>query len=162
MIIVVLGVAGVGKTTIGVELARKLNVEFADADSYHSPENVRKMSAGVPLTDDDRWPWLARLHELMKDRAEKGLDLVLACSALREVYRAKLAEGLTVTWIYLKGSPAVIRERLHERHGHYATEGLLASQLETLEEPKGVITVNADDSVDLIVQNIMAQLPGRT
>lgn len=159
MIIVVLGVSGVGKTTIGMELARRLNFEFADADSYHPEANVQKMAAGIPLTDEDRWPWLAKLHDLMKDRADNRRDLVLACSALKESYRQELEEGVAVTWVYLKGSPAVIQERLRERHGHFMTEQLLNSQFSALEEPADAITVNADETVDEVVKAILSRLP---
>lgn len=159
MIIVVLGVSGVGKTTVGMELARRLVFEFADADAYHPEANVQKMASGIPLTDEDRWPWLAKLHELMEDRFDRRFDLVLACSALKESYRQKLEEGVPVTWVYLKGSPAVIQERLHERHGHFMTEQLLNSQFSALEEPADAITVNADVSVEEVVDSILARLP---
>jgi gluconokinase len=162
MNIIVLGVSGVGKTTIGEQLARRLGFNFADADQYHSPENVKKMSAGIPLTDADRWPWLDCLHDLLRDSLANNEDLVLACSALKQIYRDRLDNDVPVTWVYLKGTPEVIRKRMEERHGHFAHENLLVSQLATLEEPKDAITVDADKSVDEIVHDVISKLPKAT
>jgi gluconokinase len=158
MIIVVMGVEGAGKTTVGSELARRLGIQFLDADKFHSPENIRKMAAGIPLTDADRLPWLQSLNNALRDAADKKQDCVLACSALKESYRKTLADGVDVKWIYLKASPEGLRKRLQNRLGHYANENLLASQLQILEEPQDAITVNADREVDPIVTETLSRL----
>jgi gluconokinase len=139
MILLVMGVAGVGKTTIGEPLARALGWRFLDADDYHPPENVAKMKAGIPLQDADRWPWLGRLNRELKD-----LDnAVLACSALKESYRERLAQGIPdFTVVYLHGSAALIRARLESRQHRYMPAGLLDSQLATLEPPARAIAID--------------------
>ena len=152
MIVLVMGVAGVGKTTIGEALARALGVRFIDADDYHPPENVAKMKAGVPLGDEDRWPWLTRLNEELK----KEQSAVLACSALKERYRRRLAQGLTdFKVVYLHGSAELIRERMKARRHRYMPAALLDSQLATLEPPLDAIAIDVaaplEDSVAAIV-----------
>jgi gluconokinase len=158
MIVVVMGVSGVGKTTVGSELAARLQCEFLDADDYHSPANKAKMHAGVPLTDDDRLPWLQALNKVMQDHEQRHRCVVLACSALKDSYRDLLETGVTIRWVYLKGSPEVIRGRLLERHGHFAGETLLTSQLATLEEPVNAIVADANQPVAKIVEGILSRL----
>jgi gluconokinase len=156
--IIVMGVSGVGKTTVGSKLANKLTYTFIDADDYHSPENKKKMAAGIGLTDNDRQPWLRKLNEVLRDFRAKGTPAVMACSALRQNYRDTIGEGVNPTWVYLKAPAAKIHDRLVERHGHYATASLLNSQLETLEEPKDAITVDAGQTPDKVVQDVLAKL----
>jgi gluconokinase len=158
MIIVVMGVSGVGKSTVGLELARRLNCDFVDADDYHSPENIKKMSGGNPLTDEDRQPWLQTLHRLLLGFQSKKKDVVLACSALKQKYRDVIDDQLAVKWVYLKSPESDIRERLAHRQGHFANPELLRSQLEILEEPTNAITVlvrgNPGDEVDQILTRL--------
>lgn len=158
MNVVVMGVSGAGKTTIGSELAKALGSEFLDADDYHSAENKAKMHAGIPLTDADRLPWLQTLNKVLQERNQQQRSVVLACSALKDTYRDLLETGVEIKWVYLKGSPEVIRERLQERHGHFAGETLLTSQLATLEEPRNAIVADADQPVSEIVKHILSQL----
>ncbi len=158
MIVVVMGVSGVGKSTVGSELAAKLNCEFLDADDYHSAENKAKMHAGIPLTDADRLPWLQTLNRLLQEHERQQQSAVLACSALKDSYRDLLETGIHIKWVYLKGSPEVIRERLQERHGHFAGETLLTSQLATLEEPANAIVVNADQPWEGIMKQLLPEL----
>ena len=145
MIVLVMGVAGVGKTTIGEPLARALGWRFLDADDYHPPENVAKMKAGIPLQDADRWPWLSRLNRELKE-----LDnAVLACSALKESYRERLAQGIPdFRVVYLHGSPALIRARLESRQHRYMPAALLDSQLATLEPPARAISIDVAAPLD--------------
>jgi len=139
MIVLVMGVAGVGKTTIGEPLARALGWRFLDADDYHPPENVAKMKAGIPLQDADRWPWLGRLNRELKELE----NAVLACSALKESYRERLAQGIPdFTMVYLHGSAALIRARLEARQHRYMPAALLDSQLATLEPPARAIAID--------------------
>ena len=152
-----MGVVGVGKTTVGTLLAEKLGWQFADADDFHSPENVEKIRRGIPLTDQDRAPWLAAVRLAIEKWNATGMNVVLACSALKESYREELRRG-DVGFIYLKGSYDLIREQLHSRHGHFATESILKSQLEDLEEPENAVTVNVDKSPPAIVAEIIGQL----
>ncbi len=160
MVAIVMGVSGSGKTTIGVLLAQKLKCEFADADNFHPPANVAKMSAGIALDDDDRAPWLCALRDLINEHLEAGRRLVLACSALKESYREQLQISDAVKIIYLKGDYQVIADRLHNRRGHYMNPRLLDSQFATLEEPdiENVITVDIADTPDEIVSQIMQSL----
>ena len=161
MIIVVMGVSGVGKSTVGAELAQRLHYDFADADDYHSPENIRKLSEGDPLTDEDRQPWLQTLHRFLLDYQAKNKDVVLACSALKQKYRDVIADRLPVTWVYLKSPEADIRERLAHRQGHFANPKLLRSQLEILEEPSNAITIQVAGNPSQEVDQILSQLPRR-
>jgi gluconokinase len=153
-----MGVAGAGKTTIGQLLAAQLHWLFADADDYHSPANVAKMRVGIPLTDEEREPWLEALRTLISGWIASGQNAVLACSALRHSYRERLRVGTETQFVYLKVSPEILRERLHARHGHYMTENMLASQLATLEEPQRAIVVNGDNTPAEIASEILARL----
>jgi carbohydrate kinase (thermoresistant glucokinase family) len=137
-----MGVAGVGKTTVGQLLARELHCEFLDADTLHPPENIAKMSRGVPLTDEDRAPWLAAIHARMAQQSQSE-ELVVACSALKQRYRDTLAEGLALTWVYLKGAEDAIRARLEARPGHFFKSRMLASQFADLEEPSDAIVIDS-------------------
>jgi len=133
-IIVVMGVAGSGKTTVGTMLAEAMHCAYLEGDSLHSPANVEKMSHGIPLTDADRAPWLAAIHARLLDSFGHGESLVVGCSALKRSYRTVLADGVPITWVYLKGSPALIRSRLQHRSGHYMKADMLASHFDALEE----------------------------
>lgn len=135
MVVVVMGVAGSGKTTIGRALAAELGWEFYDADDFHPPSNVGKMARGVPLGDEDRRPWLESLRAAVRGLLERGESAVLACSALRESYRERLLVDERVKLVYLKGDRELIRRRLAERRGHFMSPDLLDSQLAALEEP---------------------------
>ena len=160
-VVVVMGVAGSGKTTVGELLASRNGGKFYDADNFHPPANIAKMASGVPLDDDDRAPWLARLREEVVDRTPPGALTVLACSALKKAYREQLGVGKGgVALAYLQGNPATLAQRLASRSGHYMKAGMLASQLAVLEEPvpgEG-ITVSIDGSVEQIVAAIESAL----
>ena len=135
-VILLMGVAGCGKSTVGALLAARLDGHFHDADDFHPPANIEKMAAGIPLDDADRAPWLARLREEVVDRAPSGCLTVLACSALKKRYREQLGGGTPgVALVYLKGGPALLAERLASRPGHFMKTGMLDSQLAALEEP---------------------------
>lgn len=158
MIVIVMGVVGSGKTTIGSLLASQLGWEFADADDFHPQSNVDKIRHGIPLTDEDREPWLDRLRDAILGWIDTGRSVVLACSALKTVYRAKLSVDPQVRFVYLKGDAALIADRLRTRHGHFASESILASQLADLEEPGAAITVEINDSPEQIVAQIRSAL----
>jgi gluconokinase len=135
-IYVVMGVSGCGKTLIGEGLARALDVEFVEGDAYHPPENVARMTAGIPLTDADRQGWLAALAARIAEAKRAGMGLVVSCSALKRSYRDLLRAGAAdVRFVFLKGSRELIAARLAGRQGHYMPPSLLDSQLATLEEP---------------------------
>jgi gluconokinase len=152
-----MGVVGAGKTTIGMLLAQKLGWQFADADDFHPRENIEKISQGIPLTDSDRAPWLAALHQAIQKWNAEGRKVVLACSALKRSYRNELQVG-PVRFVYLKGDYDLLSRRLRSRHGHFATESILKSQLADLEEPEDAITVTVDKSSDEIVSEIIRKL----
>ena len=158
MIAVVMGVSGAGKTAIGEALATELGWRFIDADDYHPEANVAKMAAGEPLDDQDRWPWLVRLNLIL--RGEE--NAVLACSALKERYRARLAEGVgQVEWIHLKGDFDLIRSRLLQRQHRYMPASLLESQFAALEPPARAITVDVSADVAACVAAIAERLRAR-
>lgn len=154
----IMGVAGCGKTTVGQALAGRLGWAFYDADDFHPAENVAKMSAGIPLTDQDRAGWLERLHALIVDCLENHRPAVLACSALKESYRQVLLAGTEgVCLVYLRAGYDLCHQRLIERRGHYMPVSLLASQFATLEEPVNALVVDAGQSVEEIVEQILAR-----
>ena len=156
---VVMGVSGSGKTSVGKALAERLKWDFYDADDFHPPENVLKMANGIPLDDSDRAPWLAALHQLIADSLQQGRPGVLACSALKERYRGRLLhDNEGVQWIYLKGSYELIWSRMQNRTGHYMKPYMLLSQFETLEEPSEALTVDISLSVEEIVQFVIEQI----
>ncbi len=154
MIVIVMGVVGAGKTTVGKLLARQLGWQFADADDFHPRSNVEKIRNGIALDDEDRAPWLQRLREAIIQWISEGRNIVLACSALKGSYRQKLEAGPEVRYVYLRGSAALIAERLRSRHGHFANEQILASQLSDLEEPKDALKVEIAALPESIVSEI--------
>jgi gluconokinase len=159
MVIILMGVAGSGKSTIGALLARDLGCDFHDADDLHSPANRDKMQRGIPLTDDDRRPWLAAVRTLIDRYLNAGADVVIACSALKEAYRATLLRGTyDVRLIFLKGSFELIAQRLALRHGHFFDPALLRSQFDALEEPRDASVVDIAGTPAEIVAAIRARL----
>ncbi len=158
MVIVLMGVTGSGKTTIGRLLSQELGWKYYDADDFHPRANVEKMSSGIPLNDDDRRPWLETLSDLIRQCLERRENAVLACSALKQSYREFLMVDERVKMIYLKGDREVIRKRLNVRGGHYMNPALLDSQFTTLEEPKEDWHVDISLSPDEIVKAIKSYL----
>jgi gluconokinase len=160
MVVVVMGVAGSGKTTVGRMLADRLAWEFVDGDDFHSPANMQKMSRGIPLTDADRQPWLEELRSVVLGWLQRGSDGVLACSALKRSYREQLRAGTDVKFIYLKGDYGFLEQRLRARAGHFAGPDLLASQLERLEEPDEAeaVTIAGALPPEAIVEQIISSL----
>lgn len=158
MIVVLMGVTGSGKSTIGTLLAERTGAVFADADDYHPAANKEKMAAGHPLNDEDRQPWLETLNGLMREWFEAGKNGVLACSALKEKYRSTLAAGMparTVKFVWLDGSRDLLSERLAERHHEFMNPKLLESQFATLEPPKDALRIVNDRSPEEIVSQIL-------
>ncbi|WP_419803847.1 gluconokinase [Terriglobus sp.] len=157
---VLMGVSGSGKTTIGELLAQRLSIPFLDADDYHPEANKAKMHAGHPLTDEDRWPWLATLNGLLRDHAQQGTGCVLACSALKAIYRDKLENGMphgAIGFILLEGSRDLISSRLAARHHEFMSSTLLDSQFATLEEPEDAFKICNDRTPDEVVDDILQQ-----
>lgn len=158
-VIVLMGVAGSGKTTVGIKLAQELGWEFYDADQFHSEENIEKMARGIPLTDADRWPWLDRLHNLILDRLKKDRPAVLACSALKKVYQERLLRDTRrAALVFLRGGFDLIYERLQERQDHYMEAGMLESQFAALEEPEEALAVEIESAPNEIVEEIVRRL----
>lgn len=157
-VIIVMGVSGSGKTSVGRLLANALSCPFIDGDDHHPKANIEKMSKGVPLSDRDREPWLDKLHHIASGHLNSGC--VIACSALKEVYRKRLVDSIEsdVNWVYLKGTYDQIFDRMNKRNDHFMGSELLNSQFETLEEPENAIVVNIDDSPEAIVQEINLHL----
>jgi gluconokinase len=166
VIILVMGITGSGKTTVGQLLAKRLGWVFADADDFHSAANKEKMSQGIALTDADREPWLAAIRAKMSEWLAARQSGVMTCSALKQSYRDFLLSAAgdhpdnhdEIELLYLRGSQALIMERLHARHGHFAGESLVASQLATLEEPTDALTVDIDQPPEQIVDEAMRRL----
>jgi gluconokinase len=158
MIVIVMGVVGAGKTTVGRLLSEQLGWKFADADDFHPPSNVERIRQGSSLNDDDRKPWLERLRNAITDWIAGGRNVVLACSALKRSYRQELAVGPEVRLVYLKGSADLIAERLRSRQGHFAGEQILAGQFADLEEPEAAVTVEIASTPQQIVAEIRKRL----
>jgi gluconokinase len=157
VIILLMGVQGSGKTTVGRALAERLGWRFADADEFHPPENIAKMAAGIPLDDADRAPWLTALRAEIDRTLAGASNLVLTCSALKERYRQRLlTDGVVL--VYLRGTRELIASRLGARAGHFAKLDLLASQFADLEEPTNAFTVDVSLSVEQIVREIRESL----
>jgi len=159
--IVIMGVAGSGKTTVGERLAARLGFPFRDADEFHPAANVTKMSAGIPLEDADRWPWLDAIGAAIRDAGTNGI--VVACSALKRIYRERIigAAGRPVNFVFLDGPLATLRERIGGRRGHFMPPSLLASQLATLERPAAderVVTVSIEPPIDAVVDAALVGL----
>ncbi len=161
--IIVMGVSGCGKSTVGQLLADRAGWIFVDADDYHTPENVAKMAAGQPLDDSDRAPWLEKLKLLVEETCAEGVGIVLACSALRAKYRDQLASGRIVpTFVFLDGSKELIAARMSAREGHFMPLDLLDSQFDLLEVPDTAVCVSIDKPAEAIADEIIAGLwPGK-
>lgn len=160
MVIVLMGVSGSGKTTVGEKLAADLGWAFVEGDDFHPPENVARMKAGTPLTDADRKPWLRALRRRIDAACEAGEDVVVSCSALKHEYRDFLEKDdpACVRYVYLRGSEELIRERLEARKGHFMPPALLHSQFEALEPPAGEVTVDVAPPPDEIAAEIRRQI----
>ena len=151
-----MGVSGSGKTTLGKALAQKLGWDFFDADDFHPPENIAKMTAGIALSDSDRAPWLAALHNQLLSTLKASHHPVLACSALRETYRTQLLEGTDgIVVIYLKGSYDLIWSRMSTREDHFMKPEMLQSQFDKLEEPKDAIVLDVEMSLENMIDTII-------
>lgn len=157
-----MGVSGSGKSTIASRLAERLGWTFEDGDRFHPAVNVAKMSAGQPLDDEDRWPWLQAIADEIDLTCQAGGHIVMACSALKRTYRNILVHGRSdIRLVFLDGSQALIADRLSRRHGHFMPPGLLESQFKTLEPPQAderPFTVSIDAPVEAIVDDIIAQV----
>jgi gluconokinase len=158
VVVIIMGATGAGKTTIGTMLAAQLNWEFADADTFHPRANIEKMSHGTPLDDADRVPWLEAMRKAILEWIAAGKNVVLACSALKRAYRDELCPSPEVRIVYLRGDYALFAERIRQRHGHFAGEGILAGQFTDLEEPADAITIDAAKSPEQIVAEIRKRL----
>jgi gluconokinase len=158
--IVIMGVSGCGKSTVGAALGTALGIPYRDGDDLHPPANVEKMRAGIPLTDDDRWPWLDRVAATLRDEA----PVVVGCSALRRAYRDRIRAGSggPVQFVHLTGSREVIAARMADRKGHYMPPSLLDSQFATLEPPgpDEAISIGIDQSLTRLISQILPLLKG--
>ena len=167
MIILVMGITGSGKTTVGRLLAERLHWDFADADDFHSAANKEKMHNGIPLTDADRQPWLLAIRDQIWRWIAAKKDAVITCSALKQVYRDLLlspgdgnadADAGEIKTVYLRGSYQLIAERVRARQGHFAGEELLSSQFAALEEPRDAVTIDVDQTPEQIVDEALRRL----
>ncbi len=161
MVVIIFGVSGAGKTTIGQLLADGLGWRFYEADDFHSQANIDKMRQSVPLTDEDRWPWLENLRELIKRCVAAGENAVLACSALKEAYRRRLRVNADVKLVFLRGDYELIANQLRQRRGHFMNPALLESQFVDLEEPQpteGAVVIELGRSPCELVQEIKSKL----
>ena len=159
--IVVMGVSGCGKSTIAQGIAQRIGAHGKDGDELHPPANIDKMAAGIPLTDEDRQPWLEQVAAYAREKAKAHGVCVIACSALKHQYRSTLNTAGHVVYIYLHGSHDLIASRMHRRTGHFMPEALLKSQFEALEDPQNeahVLTVNIEPAPDIVVEHAIALL----
>lgn len=154
-----MGVSGSGKTTIGQKLSAKTGFSFYDADYFHPQENIDKMKAGEPLTDEDRWPWLDNIHEFVSKQLQTG-SLIFACSALKQAYRERLSRNIEYQcrWVYLNGSYETILERMQNRTGHYMPAALLQSQFDALEIPPHQIEIDITKDPEEMVEEIINRI----
>jgi gluconokinase len=164
--IVVMGVSGSGKSTVGAALAKRLGVVFRDADEFHPAANVAKMSAGTPLTDADRWPWLDAIGAALAEAGRRGRGIVVGCSALKRIYRNRLraAAGRPLVFVHLTGSHATLAERMRTRKGHFMPASLLDSQLATLEPPgpdEAAVTVSVEPPAAAVIEAAMRGIAER-
>lgn len=159
MVVILMGVSGCGKTTVGERLARDLGWRFYDGDEFHPQANIDKMARGIPLNDDDREPWLNILQKLINNHLREGRSAVVACSALKERYRnILLKDNDEARFVYLKGDYDLILERMDERMGHYMKSGLLMSQFQTLEEPEDAISIDISQEPQRIIASVKREL----
>jgi gluconokinase len=157
-VIILMGVTGVGKIEIGEELAEELGWVFYNGADFHSQSNIDKMKEGIPLTDEDRRPWLETLNKLIHRHIEQGQHAVLACSALKQSYRDTLLAGNeSAVFVYLKGSPTLVGARLRQRLGQLMKTNFINSQYEALEEPDEVLTIDADEPPRAIIKEILKE-----
>ncbi|MCX5577889.1 gluconokinase [Kaistia terrae] len=166
MAIIVMGVSGSGKSSIGEGLAGALGLDFVDGDGLHSPENVAKMASGTPLVDDDRWPWLDKIGSTLGDGSAHPVGIVVACSALKKIYRDRIraAAGQSIRFVFLDAPQSLVQDRLGARKGHFMPPSLLASQYATLERPGAdepdVLAVAVDVPIAEIVRRAAEKLSG--
>ena len=159
IVIVLMGVSGSGKSTVGTALADILGWQFYEGDDFHSESNVKKMAQGIPLTDEDREPWLANLHDLIAEQIALEKPAIIACSALKQNYRDQLLEDNEGTMIvYLRGDYELIDQRMQKRQKHYMKADMLQSQFDALEEPENAIVVSIEVGIDKIVDEIITTL----
>jgi gluconokinase len=163
MAYVVMGVSGCGKTSVGEAIARHLGVAFIEGDALHPQSNIAKMSQGIPLTDDDRFPWLDRIGEEIRTALTEGKGIVTSCSSLRKIYRDRLRAfaGGKLTFVFLKGSEELLAGRLAARKGHFMPPSLLRSQFATLEDPSGedgVLTVDISGTTAEVIEIALGEL----
>lgn len=158
-LIIIMGVSGSGKTTIGQLLAEKTGWPFYDADSFHPQQNIDKMSAGIPLSDEDRWPWLDRMNAFAKEKLTSS-NVIFTCSALKEIYRQRLVKDIdnNCRWVYLKGDFDTIVQRMQQREQHYMPAALLQSQFDALEEPEDALVEDISQSPEMITAHILESL----
>ena len=159
--IIIFGVSGAGKTTVGKLLARELGWRFIEGDDFHPAANIEKMRSGHPLTDEDRWPWLDYLRKRIEQLLSAGENAVLACSALKRAYRDRLRVSDEVKFVFLRGDYALVEKQLRSRHGHFMNAALLQSQFDDLEEPQpdeNVLTIELGQTPEDIVERIQAKL----
>jgi gluconokinase len=155
MVVLLMGVTGSGKTTVGEKLAAELGWTFSDADDFHPAANKAKMRAGIPLTDDDRWPWLLAVRQVIEQALRDNRGAIVACSALKAAYRDVLAGGLErVRFVLLDGDPAVLKARLAQRRHEFMNPALLESQIDTLERPPNAIVIDIELPLDEQVRRI--------
>ena len=162
MVVLLMGTTGAGKTTIGQMLARQLGWTFLDADDFHPAANIEKMTKGIPLTDEDRVPWLAAIHAELLRRSALVEDVVLGCSALKQKYRDALSAGLEMKVVYLKGSYEEMLLHIQGRRGHFAGAAILAGQFADLEEPKDAIMMDVSKTPEEIVAELRLKLKPAT
>jgi carbohydrate kinase (thermoresistant glucokinase family) len=162
LIVILMGVVGAGKTTVGSLLGRSLGWRFADADDFHPRQNIEKIRQGTPLSDSDRAPWLRDLNQAILRWDLENQNVVLACSALKRKYRDELGRGARVQFVHLRGDYQLIYQRLRARHGHFASEAILKSQFADLEESDDVVTVPIDKTPQEIVDDIVRKLRAST